>query len=155
MSDPAVELATVRLERIPLPLYARTQQHHDELFREFALIANPHPDSAAEVPARLLSLVAELRERFGGFTQGNREALAQAVERGLQEADLVYTVPADVASVARELGDLLDEADRFCRAGELLTLAADDEVVAFRRWFLGEFVAQILEGRPATPWPDR
>jgi hypothetical protein len=49
---------------------------------------------------------------------------------------------------------MLDEVDEFCRQGKhLLTLATPPELVAYRRWYLGEFIAQ-LAGRPATPWPD-
>ena len=46
---------------------------------------------------------------------------------------------------------MLDETDEFCRDGTLLTLQADDDVVAFRRWYLREVVDQIA-GRPARPW---
>jgi hypothetical protein len=48
--------------------------------------------------------------------------------------------------------DMLDEADAFCRGGDLLMLATPDDQVAFRRWFLAEFVTQLGGGAP-TPWP--
>ena len=46
---------------------------------------------------------------------------------------------------------MLDEADVFCREGELLTLATPADEVAFRRWFLNEFVRQ-LRGEPPRRW---
>ncbi|MBA2438213.1 MAG: hypothetical protein H0V52_07665, partial [Acidimicrobiia bacterium] len=50
------------------------------------------------------------------------------------------------------LGELLDESDEFCKKGEhLLTLTTPAEPLALRRWFLGEFVAQI-DGADPTPW---
>jgi hypothetical protein len=61
-------------------------------------------------------------------------------------------VPASAGSAATALGEMLDEADEFCRAGDLLTLAAPDDSVEFRRWYLGEIVGQ-LAGRAPTPWP--
>ena len=48
----------------------------------------------------------------------------------------------------------LDEADAFCRAGnQLLALATAPEPLAFRRWFLGKFAAQI-EGAAPTSWEE-
>ena len=53
---------------------------------------------------------------------------------------------------AAEFDALLDEADDYCRAGEtLLTLATPAPALAFRRWFLGEFVRQAA-GEPPRPW---
>ena len=60
-------------------------------------------------------------------------------------------MPAALAAAARRLRTLLDEADAFCRAGDLLTLATQPEGVAFRHWYLDEFQRQI-DGRPPRPW---
>ncbi|MEO6712854.1 MAG: GAF domain-containing SpoIIE family protein phosphatase, partial [Mycobacteriales bacterium] len=77
-----------------------------------------------------------------------------ALERGEAELDLLYQVPASAADAVRGLAQVLDDADEYCRAGqELLTLAAPADVVAFRHWFLGEFMRQI-RGEGPTPWPD-
>jgi hypothetical protein len=67
--------------------------------------------------------------------------------------DLEIDVPAGAAPAAAEMQATLAEADEFCRNGELLTLAASPEFVAFRNWFLGEIVRQ-LDGDPPTPWPN-
>ncbi|MDP9441273.1 MAG: hypothetical protein M3P34_03640 [Actinomycetota bacterium] len=49
---------------------------------------------------------------------------------------------------------MLDEPDEFCRSGnQLLTLATPPELLAFRRWYLREFNAQ-LQGQPPLPWPE-
>jgi hypothetical protein len=62
-------------------------------------------------------------------------------------------VPEAAASAITHLGDIFDEADDYCRAGEhLLSLATPPESLEFRRWFLGEFVNQIAGAAP-TPWP--
>ncbi len=48
----------------------------------------------------------------------------------------------------------MDEADDYCRAGQhLLTLVTPPEALAFRRWYLGEFVRQIAGEQP-RPWTD-
>jgi hypothetical protein len=64
----------------------------------------------------------------------------------------VYRVPLAAGEACVELNAMLDEADEFCREGDLLTLATPADQVAFRRWFLGEFVEQLGGGAP-TPWP--
>ena len=141
-------LVPVRILGLPLDVYRRASEHSDELLREFALIRE---DNSEHVPARLLALIEELNARFSGFTQGQTLALQEALARGDAEIDLFYEVPAEASQAAVRLGALLEEADEFCRAGDLLTLAAVPEGVAFRRWFLEEFVLQI-DGRPPRPW---
>ena len=142
------ELVTVRILGMPLDVMQRSAEHSDELRREFALIREEGSD---HVPARLLALIEELQGRFGSFSEGPRQAMQDAMERGDETIDLAYEVPPAVAAAARQLGDLLDEADEFCRAGDLLTLATQPEAVAFRHWYLGEFQRQV-DGQPPRPW---
>ncbi|MHB1585183.1 MAG: hypothetical protein ACYCU7_08460 [Acidimicrobiales bacterium] len=148
--EPLVE---VRLVGLPMELYLRTRDHGADLMREFELLQlSDH--AVHDVPGRLVSLAAELTEQFGAFTASADAELSDAEARGAPQIDLVYRVPPAAAEGAQRLEVLLDEADDYCRAGdELLTLAATPETVAFRHWFLREFVAQA-GGRPPTPWPD-
>jgi hypothetical protein len=149
-----VSLVEVELLGLPLDIHRLATEHHDELLREFALLAAQQADPAEhDVPARLLSLGEELQARYGSFTEGSASELQAAVERGDPSIDLVFVVPDDVAGAVDELNRILDEADDFCRrGGPLLTLAAPPEVVAYRRWFLEEFIRQV-DGQPALPWP--
>lgn len=39
---------------------------------------------------------------------------------------------------------LLDEIDSWCRSEEVLTLAAQPEVVRFRAWFANQVLSQLL-----------
>lgn len=146
-------LVHVELRRIPLPLYARARQHSEELQREFALIRLSQDDNVDSVPNRLLELIDALSGRFGAFAEPSHADLDDALRRGETHADVVFSVPEEAAPAAEALGRLLDEADDFCRHGDLLTLGAPEQVVAFRRWFLGEFVRQI-PGEPPKPWPE-
>lgn len=141
-------LFSVRILGLPLDVYQRASEHSDELLREFALVRE---DDSDHVPARLLALIDELNARFGAFTEGPRSTLQDALARGDRTIDLQYEVPAEAADAAIRLGALLDEADDFCRSGDLLTLATVPEGLAFRRWFLDEFVSQI-GGRSPRPW---
>ncbi len=147
MSD-VPRLVSVRILGLPVEVYRRASEHTDELLREFALIREEGSD---HVPARLLALMDELHARFATFTEGPTAALQRALNRGDDQIDLLYEVPAETADAVRRLASLLDEADDFCRAGDLLTLATGPEGLAFRRWFLEEFAFQI-EGRPPRTW---
>ena len=148
------ELVEIHVVGMPLDAYREASEHADELMREFALIRERDADSRA-VPRRLLALVDALTHRFSGFTVAQEATLREAVERGEATIDLVYRVPPDVKQAAMELGAMLDEADAFCREGhDLLTLATPPRAVAFRNWFLDQFVRQI-DGEAPTLWEDQ
>lgn len=151
-ADPALSghLVTVEILKLPLAVSRRASEQNDELMREFALIKEEGTD---HVPARLVALVDELNARFGMFAAGPSAAMEAALERGDAEIDLVYRVPPETTQAVVELATLLDEADEFCRAGDLLTLATPPEALAFRRWFLDEFARQ-LGGAPPRSWPE-
>ena len=148
MGPAGTTLVPVHILGLPIDVYGRASEHNDELLREFALIREDRTD---HVPSRLLTLIDQLQARFGAFTQGPTSVIHDALARGEATIDLRYDVPAEAGQAALHLAGLLDEADDFCRAGDLLTLAANAEAVAFRRWFLEEFVRQI-DGRPPRPW---
>ena len=146
-------MAEVRLIRLPLDVWQRTQEHVDGLLREFTLIVQD-PDARAAAPGRLLALVEELSAGYGSFSEEQRQQMVEAFEQGRTEMDLTYQVPPAAAGAARQLGDMLDEADDYCRRGtHLLTLATPPEETRFRQWFIDEFVDQI-GGAPPTAWPD-
>ena len=150
---PTADLVVVRIVDLPLSLYRHSAEHHDELRREFALILRSGGDESS-VPARLQRLGDELERRFGAFTAQPTGILREAVARGDTSIDLVYEVPREAKEASMALGVLLDEADAFCLAGEhLLTLATPPGPLAFRTWFLREFVAQI-DGAEPTSWEE-
>lgn len=150
----------VVLLRLPLDLYARATQWQADLMREFALITigeesgHGRADSDVPVPARLLKVVGEMRDRYAALTASTTQEIEEAQRLGEASADVTYSLPPEAADDLRQLGELLDEVDEFCRSGDLLTLAAPSDVAAFRRWFLGEFARQ-LQGEEPTPWPTR
>lgn len=159
MTGPDTQLREVHLLDVPVRLWARANEQSDELLREFALISLSAEHEAVpdhvDVPARLTALVTELDATYGGSGAPQQELLFQAAEQGrLVVEDLAYALPAGAGPAAQHLGELFEEADTYCAQGDhLLTLAADPEVVRFRRWFLAQVVDQ-LKGAPAVGWPD-
>ncbi len=155
MSAPTEQpLATVELQRLPVELQVRATEHMQDLQREFVLISDglQHGEDAPPLPRRLLDLVDALQRQYGGFTEEQEDQLDEAHRIGRATIDLTFRVPEGAAEAAVALGALLDEADAFCREGRhLLTLATPPDLVAYRRWYLQQFVDQIAGGRP-VPW---
>jgi hypothetical protein len=147
------EPVDVRLLNAPLRLWARAEVHNSELLRELALITTgrSHP-GATDVPTRLLELVDELSARYAVAVETPDEARAAAVAAGARAADLTYTLPRNAGPALRRLGEMLAEADGYCRDGTLLTLPAASDVAAFQDWYCGELALQLAGGRP-SPWP--
>jgi len=152
-----VQLVMVHLLELPVPLAARSRQWFEELMREFALISAGATDGhdATHVPRRLMELVDALTARFAGVNDEARERLDQAIERGdAVVPDHVMRLPTEAAPATRALADVLDEADQYCRQGHhLLTLATPDDLLVYRRWYLGQIVDQLAGAEP-TPWPQ-
>lgn len=154
----ASPLIEVHLLALPVRLAARSQQHFEELMREFVLIAAGREGGQTEheVPARLMTLVDTLVQQFGAAAGPAEQRLADAIDRGEEVIDdHVLEVPAEAGPAAQVLGDLIDEADEYCRRGQhLLTLATPADCVAYRTWYLGQIVTQVGGAAPLA-WPDR
>lgn len=148
------DVGVVRLLRLPIALHASSQEHGAELMREMYLVAQQvHESGPSHLPIRLIALVEELGNRFGGMTTAQDQQIEAAIAADVDEIDVVYRMPRDAADASRHLGDVLEEVDEFCRQGKhLLTLATPEHLLHYRRWYLGQFVAQLAD-RPATSWP--
>lgn len=147
-------LVTVRLLSLPLRVHERAQQHSEAMQREFRLIVEQARTENGSVPARLLALSTVLAQRYGAFTEEQEQRIEDGIAAGDESLDeLVFEVPADAADASVQLGAILDEADEFCARGELLTLATPPDLVAYRQWYLDNFVAQAAGGDP-VPWRE-
>ena len=138
------------------PCSCERREHHDELIREFTLMAIRSNGTSRErrgrlVPPRLRELVDILGRRFGASTSRADMERDAAIERGDATVDLTYHVPASLADDLKMLTQLMDDADDFCRMETLLTLPRDPSMVAFGHWYNNEFLRQI-DGLPPTPW---
>jgi anti-anti-sigma factor len=147
------DLVDVHLIGLPVAVHYQASMHLKALQREFDLICQGDHDSTS-IPHRLLALIGELTEEFGGVGEQPVEELDDAVDRGDATIDLSYRIPASAGPASERLGELLDEADAYCASGtHLLTLVTPPEALRYRKWFLSEFIRQT-EGLPPIPWPD-
>jgi hypothetical protein len=142
------ELCEVRLIGLPLRLLAASREQHDELMREFAVLALDETEASEHVPARMLGLVDVLGRRYGARSARPDAEIDDAIEKGLVAIDVVYHVPSHVAEAAEGLEKLMREADEFCRDRQMLALARSDLHVEFAQWYLDEFKRQIAGEAP-------
>jgi hypothetical protein len=143
----------VHLLNFPLQVFSYARQHHDELLREFALLALRPPEDRPghAVPGQLLTLIDSLGRRFGGVGDRSDTIRDDALAAGETHIDLSYSVPRSAGPALRELHELMEQADQFCRDEQLLTIAATPVERKFRVWFIDEFIAQAQGAKP-TPW---
>lgn len=145
------DLVEVRLIGVPLDHHRDSAEHLDELRREFRLLEVQQAEDH-DVPRRLLQLITRLEDRFATLVDSTGDDLDDAMDAGAATADLVYRVPPAAKAAVEALDALLDEADVFCRSGDtLLTLQTPPHALAYRKWYLGQFTAQ-LAGETPTPW---
>ena len=141
-------LQEVWLRRYPLRLGLRASEHYESVFREFALLSAAEPGPS--VPSRMVALIDELGKRYAR-NNAHEQQRDEALSRGEETLDIVLHVPASAGTIGRSIESMLDETDEYCRQGKLLTLGPPADVVAFRRWYIGELARQ-LEGAEAQPW---
>ncbi|MEO7571351.1 MAG: STAS domain-containing protein [Acidimicrobiales bacterium] len=146
----AGSLVKIKLLELPVEIHRRAGEHQEALRRELAFVEHAQAEDAA--PARLQALTAELVERYGTLTQPQTDQMTAAIEGGVATIDITYELPVDIVDASAHLAELLDELDRFCLEGELLTLVTPPDLLAYRRWLLGEFVEQVRDGRAPQPW---
>lgn len=144
-------LVEVRLLGLPVEVFVATQEHHDGLIRELRLLALEDDAGELDVPARLVELVDSLGTQYATAKSRRDDEIESARARGQLTLDLVEQVPPAVVEVADRLQGLIEECDRFCRQGQLMTLPRPALIREFTHWYLAQFRDQV-QGRPATRW---
>ena len=144
-------LVEVRLLGMPVQLTLDSREHHDGLLRELRLLAMEDDAGELDVPARLVELVDTMSTQRAAARSRRDEELEAALARGEATIDLVEHVPPEVVETVTTLSGLLEECDRFCEQGQLMTLPRPRLVREVTRWFLTQFRDQV-QGRPATRW---
>lgn len=147
------ELRHVAIVQLPVDLYAQARVWAESLIREVAFISE---GEGAGIDPRLRELLEHLeagRSRFLGLMDDIQARVDDAIARGEATLDLDLDVTAGFCAATVEMGRLLDAADRYCRDGDLLTVASSDAIRNFRRWYTQEFDRQPSGCRP-TSWVD-
>jgi hypothetical protein len=123
-------------------LVVRSEEHQADLIREFKLMSIG--DASPGAPGRLADLVVEVLRDYQGVQEGNLALAYEAIARGDEVVRLEMDLPFEVIDAVERINGALEEADAFCRRGEgLLTLAAPDDILETRRWFVAEIGRQV------------
>jgi anti-sigma B factor antagonist len=140
----------IRLLGTPVELHKSTTEHYDSARREMALIVAEDDDRA--LPSQLPGAIEEIQDRYASFTLVIEE-MDQALAAGGTTADLAFKVTAAMGRDCERLTEILDQVDTQCRDGRYLLTVPSPRAELYRRWFLGQIVAQ-LRGEPAVPWAE-
>jgi anti-anti-sigma factor len=144
----------VQLELLNFPVgyFERALEHAAGVQRELDVLRVDEA-RAGRVPRRTDEIVADLDTRFSGY-RATMDILASLVEQGADHADVSIPVlgdPEERALAIVGLRDLLHEVDRYCEAGELLTVVTPPDLREFREWLFVEVIGQ-LRGASPRPW---
>lgn len=140
----------MRLERVPARLFLESQDHQHDLIRELMLIdiGERFDLTDLNVSQQLATLISDILDRYADVRWVTRQQALRALDRGEDRLTLVVPVRPGMADALREWLRLLEEADRFCEQGALLTLAARPEVRQLRRWYVQQIVDRLSPEMP-------
>jgi hypothetical protein len=146
---PGTRVVDILLLDLPVALWADASAHTERFLAAMRPVAKRNTRGPV---ARLMAIVERLEGGFADAAAPSELELRAAAARRLKEVDVAYGAIRDARDDLAALADAYDAADRWCRTHDRPELAATPEVTAFRRWFLGQVVAQ-LDGELPTPWP--
>ncbi|MEO6205321.1 MAG: hypothetical protein ABIO67_08070 [Mycobacteriales bacterium] len=141
----------VRLLNLPVRLVASSRERHDELLREFSLLALSDDPRRGDLPARLLELIEVLGVQYATAKARPDTIVDEAIAAGLHAVDVTYVVPASVVEAADRLEHLMAQSDEFCASERLLTLPRTQTQRDLANWYFGEFRRQVA-GEDPQPW---
>ncbi len=134
----------LHLKGVPVRLFLESQDHQNDLVREFQLIqigerdlGLPHP------PAELARLVSDIVSRYSDVRNATRGQAVDALKRGDDTMTLAVPVRPGMAAALREWLRLLESADRVCEEGRVLSLASSPAVRELRRWYVREITSRL------------
>lgn len=155
-ADAATAADDVEIQFLGLPIetYLEMGEHNDAVMRELEMIIqSSHNPGSVELPRRLVELASQARTTFAPAAERVRSQVDEVIARGDAAIDLRVRVPLAGWETLLELGHQLNELDRFCEEGDLLTLASPSRIRQLRAWFVHELEVQ-MRGEPPTPWSE-
>jgi GAF domain-containing protein len=148
---------TVTLGAVPTELLLAAKAHSDNVARELALVREGEASSGTSLAPELAELVKTVTVDFAeARDQLKRLALASAA-RGEPMTELVLHLPLNAADAGERYLKALDEADKYSRSAQLLTMAPLRAQRLFRHWYVQSLVDQLRAAdrgdEPAPPRP--
>lgn len=94
----------------------------------------------------------ELRKNSQAVLEKINSYIEAAKIGGYESIELCISLPKNVGNMAHELNNLLEDADSYCKNQYLLTTYPSEDLVSFRKWYLGQVYSQLILGRYPIPW---
>lgn len=136
----------VVLDGIPTDLLLEVKTQTDNLVREFTLAAAGASTGMSEpVPPDAAALVERVISDFADVRLSMKRQAAAAANRGDRSMQLRLVVPLAAADAAEAYLTALEDADRYCAGGRLLTLASTPEHHDFRRWYTAQLARLVRD----------
>jgi hypothetical protein len=136
----------VRLDGVPVELFLESQNHQQDLIRELALIdiGDRFHSGDTPMPVQVSRLISEIFDQYGDVRSVTRQQALQALSAGDETVTLVVPIRPGMIEALQRWLEVVEEADRLCAEGVLLTLSAKPEVRELRRWYV-EAITDVVD----------
>ena len=134
---------------LPTKTMLAVKTHNDDVLRELTLCAMADDDPGPGPAADVAGLARRAREVLAAFADGRQQVRNQvltAIRAGAETFDLTLAIDERALNVLGDYLDILERADEWTASGLLLSEPPAAEVLAVRRHYLTELLAQ-LQGR--------
>jgi hypothetical protein len=142
----------VRLVDVPVALFCAADQHTNDLLREVALVAAARPDLERGHLFTEMLTAAERDLHRPAVRRRLADSIDAARRAGLEHVTVELDADAQIVEKVLAWEALLRRFDALSREERLLTLPADEDIRAYRTWYVSELVEQVGTGRPPTSW---
>ena len=149
--DDGAGVVTVRLEGLPVRASVASGANVDDILREFQLLGRD-PEVRTTLSPLVIADVERLLDRSVEDRMASRAAARAAAADGETRFSMDVRLPVWGADRVGALNEVLDRVAEASRAGELLAMPPDDEVVWLRAW-CAEEIARQAGGAPPRPCP--
>lgn len=142
----------VLLFDVPVTLWLTSNQWLEEVLREVSLAGLSGNPEAGRLGRSMSALIVRHAVALGGDGDTGTAALWAAHERGLDRIDIGYDVSQDITVTAALVRTAVDDLERRCLEGLLLTLPPRPEEQRLMQWISAQLVGQRA-GEPPHAWP--
>lgn len=153
MTQGGNDLREIVWRNLPTQTFLANLRHLEDLTHELRLLQAGDRSGVVDVPPSLASTIDDILGSYDAPHAAAWRQLEEALEQGRERIDVMLSLPVAAVDAAKRLVELLEDADRLCREGKLMTLPATEEVVELRRWTCAELERQMLKGGEPVPYP--
>lgn len=138
-----VKTYKVKLSGVSTELLLAAKTHIDGVIRELTLLRDGVLGERGNLPKEMAALVESATVDFVDARTEMKRQGAIAAEKGEPLTDLELDLPLSAAVGGERYLAALEEADRYARTSQLLTLAPPRSHALFRAWYVRSIIDQL------------